>query len=120
MTEAEITPTTALAVALAAVEVFRKECRSDIGSPTISCFLQIAIRREIPMFDLIQLLDVSNAAVSRNVALLGQGSPKEPGMGLVEAYEDAYFRRRKIVRITQKGSALMEKVVAAINNMRGA
>jgi hypothetical protein len=52
--------------------------------------------------------------------LLGQGSPKEPGMGLVEAYEDAYFRRRKIVRITQKGSALMEKVVAAINNMRGA
>ena len=112
-------PTTALAVALAAVETFRKECRADISSQTISCFLQIAMRREMPMFDLIKLLDVSNAAVSRNVTLLGQGSPKDPGLGLVEAYEDVYFRRRKLVRITQKGSILMEKLVDSMNSVRG-
>ena len=112
-------PTTALAVALAAVETFRSECRADLGSVTILCFLQIAMHRELPMFDLIKLLGVSNAAVSRNITLLGAGTPRDPGMGLVEAYEDAYYRRRKLVRVTQKGSILMDHIVESMNNVRG-
>lgn len=71
------------------------------------------------MFDLIGLLDLSNAAVSRNVNILGTGTPKEPGWGLVEAYEDAYWRRRKLVRLTQKGRTLMEHMVDAVNTTRG-
>lgn len=114
-----MTPTTALAVALAAVEVFRRECRADIPSQTMSAFIHIAMRREMPMYDLIGLLDMSNAAVSRNITLLGQGNPRDPGMGLVEAYEDVFYRRRKLVRLTQKGQQLAELVVAAMNNVKG-
>lgn len=70
------------------------------------------------MFDLIDLVGVSNAAVSRNITLLGKGSPGDPGMGLVEAFEDEYFRRRKLVRLTTKGKELMKHIVTAMNKVR--
>jgi DNA-binding MarR family transcriptional regulator len=112
-------PTTAMAVALAAVETFRNECRTDLGTQTVSCFLHVAMRSEIPMFDLIELLGLSNAAVSRNINVLGDGTPKKPGLKLVKAREDRGFRRRKIVTLTPLGRALARKVVAAMNNVRG-
>jgi DNA-binding MarR family transcriptional regulator len=109
-----------MAVALAAVETFRNECRADLGTQTVSCFLHVAMRSEIPMFDLIELLGLSNAAISRNISMLGRGSPKDPGLGLVEAHEDEYFRRRKIVALTPRGKALANKLVASMNSVRGA
>lgn len=107
--------TTALAAGLEMVEVFREECRTDIGSQSIACFLHIAMRGEMPMFDLIGLLGLSGAAVSRNISMLGKGFRGEPGLELVEAYEDEMFRRRKLVRLTEKGKKLVAKVVKALN-----
>ena len=73
----------------------------------------------MPMFDLIQLLDLSNAAVSRNITLLGRGAPREPGLGLVESFEDEEYRRRKLVKLTPAGEALAKKVVKAVNSVKG-
>lgn len=109
-----MTKTTALAMALAAIETLRNETRRDISSQTLSCFLHVALRGEIPMNDLIELLDLSGAAVSRNITLLGAGTPKDPGMGLVDSFEDPHYRRRKLVRLTGKGANLAEKAFGAM------
>ena len=111
----ELAKTTAMALLIAGVDALRKELdRGDLPSQTIVCFCHIAMRSEMPMNDLIDLLDVSNAAVSRNVNLLGIGTPREPGLGLVDAYEDPEFRRRKLVKLTAKGAKLRDKVADAI------
>lgn len=111
VTTMEVTKTTAMALLIAGVDVLRRELdRGDLPSQTIVCFCHIAMRNEMPMNDLIDLMDVSNAAVSRNVNMLGIGTPREPGLGLVDAYEDPEFRRRKLVKLTTKGAKLRDKV----------
>lgn len=71
------------------------------------------------MFDLIEACGLSNAAVSRNITLLGRGSPKEPGMGLVEAYEDEMWRRRKLVQLTDAGKKFASKLVSTMQKAGG-
>jgi DNA-binding MarR family transcriptional regulator len=116
--------TNALYVALRSIDVFRAECRADIGAQTISCFLHISVLAEIPMLDLIEKLGVSGAAVSRNITLLGKGiparngKPAKPGLNLVESQEDEKYRRRKIVRLTAKGRELAAKLIEEIESTK--
>lgn len=59
------------------------------------------------MQDLIELVGVSQSSVSRHIDRLARGRPREPGFGLVEAYEDPDYRKRKLVRLTPRGQALV-------------
>lgn len=60
-----------------------------------------------PMADFQALTGVEQSSVSRGIALLGTGlSPLEPGYGLLDAFEDPYYRRRKLVKLTPRGEAL--------------
>lgn len=81
--------------------------------------LEIAQRAETPMVDLEKATDLSQAAVSRNVAKLGQGlSLKEPGPGLVEAYEDPEYRRRKLVRLSPRGKQVMQELSTLLDGAK--
>jgi DNA-binding MarR family transcriptional regulator len=72
----------------------------------------------VPMADLIDSTGVSQSSVSRNVATLGPGvSPSQPGYGLMEAFEDPYYRRRKLVRLTSKGLKLRNELQTALTNL---
>ncbi len=69
--------------------------------------LQVINRGEATMDELMKAAGIAQSAVSRNVALLGPGvNPKEPGYRLIEAAEDPYYRRRKLVTLTPLGQAL--------------
>jgi DNA-binding MarR family transcriptional regulator len=84
---------------------------SEIPAQTVLTFLHISLRSEVPMADLIKLTGVSQASVSRNVARLAQGlTPDKPGAGLIEVYEDPYFRSRKLARLTSRGRKLVEAI----------
>lgn len=63
------------------------------------------------MADLEKLTGVGQSSVSRNVTKIGPGpNPKEPGYGLVEAYEDPFYRKRKLVRLTKRGKELIADI----------
>jgi DNA-binding MarR family transcriptional regulator len=70
---------------------------------------------EVPMQEIEKQLDMGQATISRNVAKLGAGlTPDEPGARLIEATEDPYWRRRKIVRLTEKGKRFAEELISII------
>jgi DNA-binding MarR family transcriptional regulator len=64
--------------------------------------------------DLANLLGISTAAASRNVAKLSKvGVKSSTGHGLVEALEDPMYRVRKTVRLTKKG----EHVISTLKEL---
>jgi len=94
----------------------RKVGRIDLQVQTVSTLLHIAMNRELPMQDLERRTGLSQAAVSRNVARLGGGlSISAPGLGLIEAYEDPAYRRRKLVRLTPRGAAFARELSEALS-----
>jgi DNA-binding MarR family transcriptional regulator len=105
--------TTQLAVQLRLIQKFLKA--PELQAQQILTILAVADRSEIPMADLEKLTGVGQSSVSRNVAKLGQGtSPREPGYGLLEAYEDPEDRRRKLVRLTTRGKALIAQLESSV------
>ena len=93
--------------------VIRYTENSKMPLQQLSILLYVAQFSEVPMSDLIRAAGVEQASVSRNVAILGQGlSPREKGYGLIEAYEDPEYRRRKLVKLTARGVALKKDLEA--------
>ncbi len=76
---------------------------TELPSQLLLIFAYVAERKEIPMADLMKVTGLAQSSISRNVSKLAQGEPKSPGYGLIEAYEDPYYRRRKLVKITPRG-----------------
>jgi DNA-binding MarR family transcriptional regulator len=97
---------------MCALEVFWKMTGStDTPMSQVLTFLHVAARGELPMADLADSTGVVLSSVSRNVAKIGPGpNPKEPGLGLVEAFEDPWNRKRKLVRLSAKGRKLAERI----------
>lgn len=89
---------------------------SDIPASQLLTFLAVAFRGEAPMAELADATGVVLSSVSRNVAKLGPGpNPKEPGLGLLQAKEDPWNRKRKLVSLTRSGeelAAAVEKLIA--------
>jgi DNA-binding MarR family transcriptional regulator len=89
--------------------------KGDVELQAFSTFLFIAARSsDFAMQELEEMLGLSQASVSRNVALLSIGSVKNPGPRLIEAFEDPEYRRRKHVRLTARGRKLAEEITAIL------
>lgn len=101
-----------LSITADTLQIIRKFINnSELPMQTIQTYLYITKHGEVPLSDLEKVTGLSQSAVSRNVAKLGQGlTARDPGFGLVEAYEDPNFRRRKLVRLTPRGKALAQEV----------
>lgn len=94
---------------------------SDIPVQQVLTLLVVAMGNETPMADLADATGVGQSSVSRNVAILGQGiNPREQGYGLLEAYEDPEFRRRKLVRLTAHGKELVKELEKPIGGKSNA
>lgn len=79
---------------------------------TLQIFVVICLHGgEVPMQEIQRVTGLAQSAVSRNVAKLGSGlTAEEVGAGLIEAFEDPAWRRRKIVRLTALGRKVAEQL----------
>ena len=80
---------------------------------TVDIFLTIADHlSEIPQQELEREHGLSQAAISRNTAKLGNGlTMNDPGARLIESYEDPAYRRRKLVRLTARGKEFRDCII---------
>ena len=87
---------------------------TSVEIPTQQVLILLALANSsepIAMQSLQAHSGVTQASVSRNCSALGPGPrPGVPGYGLIEAYEDPEWRRRKLVRFTQKGELLRKRL----------
>jgi len=84
---------------------FRK-LDNEIQAQTVQTFLAIAMNKKdkVPMADLSEILGVSQASCSRNVAFFTDWTRKKvKGPNLLASREDPMERRRKLVYLTPKG-----------------
>lgn len=92
----------------------RNEVDPQIPPQTLQVLLYVAAHEGaegVPMQDLAKAVGVAQSSVSRNVAALSEWNRHHrPGYGLVEYGEDPFNRRRKLVRLTRKGRALIRRV----------
>lgn len=83
----------------------------EIQAQKILIFLRVAeASGPIPMPKLQEMLDLSQAAVSRNVASLGElhWKKKRGGHGLVRSWDDPQNGRQKLVELTVAGRRLSD------------
>nr|BAR25367.1 Transcriptional regulators (MarR) [uncultured Mediterranean phage uvMED] len=91
------------------IDTFRKY-DADIHSQTIAVFLFVG-RHEanegVPMTKIAKDLNMAQSSVSRNVSLLSKWTwSRKEGLNFVEALEDPMERRRKLVKLTNRGKKL--------------
>lgn len=99
-----------------AIEEFRA-VDPEMPSQSVALFLYSAIYPGCTMTDLQTNLGISQASCSRNVSTLSEWHRLEkPGLGLIAASPDPMERRRKIVRLTEKGELLAVSLTEAVMN----
>jgi DNA-binding MarR family transcriptional regulator len=92
------------------LEAFRR-LDPDMPIQYALSFLTIARNEGMSMGDLAQKLGIAQSSASRNIAALSRWhSFGKPGHDLVEAHEDPRERRRKLVRLTARGHALIAEL----------
>lgn len=79
----------------------------------LHCLLLIAQAEEgLSLTDLSKKAGIGLATASRYVSALGkQNRHREEGLLFVEAFEDPMERRKKIIRLTPKGRATINKLI---------
>lgn len=111
-------PSVAAASAVVAVSEFMIRELSEalqepsIGANQLRLLLALRIHGEIQQVNLGTYAGVEKSAISRNVAKLGIGEKPvlKPGPQLLVAERDIENRRHSIVRLTQKGRALIDGI----------
>lgn len=86
---------------------------SEMPLPQVHCLFLLAKAGEegLSLTELAQQADIAMATASRYIGNLGKINRfKEEGFKLVEAFEDPMERRRKIIRLTGKGKALIYRI----------
>ena len=83
----------------------------------LHCLLVIAQAEEgLSLTEIAQKVGIGLATASRYVAALGkQNRHREEGLLLVESFEDPMERRKKIIRLTTKGKAALNKLMGELN-----
>jgi DNA-binding MarR family transcriptional regulator len=100
--------------ALGLIHNFREY--SDMPMSQAYCLLLIARYEGLSLKELAHRADIGMASASRYVATFGtQGYKGEKGLGLVEALEDPMERRKKIIKLTQKGKMTVNKLIGDKN-----
>lgn len=79
-----------------------------LGAQHLNLLMQLYIHGDIYQQDLDKYTRLKKSANSRNIYKLGEGDSEKPGMGLVVAEADLKNRKMNIVRLTQRGRALVE------------
>lgn len=85
---------------------------SDMPMAQAHCLLLIAKNEGLSLKELAQYAKVKMATASRYVSQLSAAAaPGQPGLGLVVAREDPMERRKKIIALTPKGKATVDKLL---------
>jgi DNA-binding MarR family transcriptional regulator len=93
-----------------------RELFPDLPIQTISVFLIIAMKPGMYQRDLLKLLDISQAGVSRNVMALGElNRHGKPGLGLIFQRKDPFDNRQVMLNLTPSGKALAERLTSIVS-----
>jgi len=101
---------------LKVIELFRNHY-PEMQAQCMSLFLEIAKAhpKDIPMSELAELVGISQASCSRNVALLSSYTRyRTKGPDLVKAFENPFERRSKLVKLTPRGVTLFNNLKEVI------
>lgn len=105
-----------------ALEVVTNEVYAEIPPQQILLFLTVADKEGITQHDLQDVLNQSQAAISRNVKQLSvyleegeHGNKVKKGYGLLDTRPDMCNRKRSAVFLTKDGQALLETLEFALN-----
>lgn len=83
----------------------------DMPIPQAMSLLLIAENEGLSLKELAERVGVGMASASRYVAAFGKPvRPGGKGMGLVVAVEDPMERRKKVITLTGKGRAMVNKI----------
>ena len=90
-----------------------REVDPEMPLPQVHCLLIIGQEDEgLSLTDLSKKAHIGLATASRYVGFLGKINRfKEEGLKLVESFEDPRERRKKIIRLTPKGRALLNRAI---------
>jgi DNA-binding MarR family transcriptional regulator len=99
-----------------AFKVFR-EVDPEMPLTSVSLFLHSSLNPDCSMAHLQKSLGISQASCSRTVTALSEWRDDEkPGHGLLAKYSDPMDRRKRFVRLTEKGEQLVVSLEEAIMN----
>lgn len=85
----------------------------EMPLPQVHCLMLLAKAGPdgLSLTELSRQADIAMATASRYIGNLGKINRfKEEGFNLVEAFEDPMERRKKIIRLTGKGKALINRI----------
>lgn len=97
------------------IEFLQRVAEIDPEMPLqqLHCLLVIAEANEgLSLTDLAKKVGIGLATASRYVGALGKiNRRREEGLKLIEAFEDPMERRKKIIRLTKKGTTTTYKLI---------
>ncbi|WP_421359694.1 hypothetical protein [Agrobacterium rosae] len=93
------------------VESFR-QLRSDLQMHTASVFFLVAMKPGIGQKDLLGLLDISQATLSRDIyALTAIDRHGKPGLNLIVQHRHPVDARNTMLYLTSEGEALLSQLL---------
>lgn len=94
-----------------ALELLSSDVDADIQLQTVRALLFVAMRGSCTQKDVELELQTNNASASRNVSYwTDRRFDRKPGMGFIMRVEDDNDRRFKVLTLTKKGQAFIEKL----------
>jgi DNA-binding MarR family transcriptional regulator len=94
------------------LETFR-ELRSDMPMQTASVFLLVAMKPGIGQRELLDLMGLSQPAISRNVyALTAIDRHGKPGLNLIVQHRNPADARNTMLYLTAEGNALLNRLLS--------
>ncbi|MBW9091414.1 winged helix-turn-helix transcriptional regulator [Rhizobium wenxiniae] len=94
------------------LEAFR-ELRPDMPMQTASVFFLVAMKPGIGQRELLDLMDLSQAAISRNTyALMAIDRHGKPGLNLIVQHRNPADGRNTMLYLTPEGNAFLARLMA--------
>ena len=86
---------------------------SEMPLGQAKCLCVVAEEEEgLSLSEIAKRAGIGLATASRHIGALGKiNRKKEPGLLLIESFEDPMERRKKIIRLTKKGRIAINKIL---------